>query len=98
MGKVESTSWKGGNLYISYNKNKDLGSGTNSQEWSKPELLVSRPGHILWYPSLQPVNSPSDIANKNTCLRLGQEARLFFKDMHGDSSEYVSEYRVKFEK
>ncbi len=96
MAKVEGPSWQGGTLYISYNKNADLGNEKNSQEWSTPELLVNRPGHILWYPSLQPLNSAEDIANKNTCLRLGKKARLFFKDMYKDKHEYLSEYIVEF--
>lgn len=98
MGRVEGTSWKGTNLYISFNTNQDLNDGTNSQEWSKPQLLVSRPGHTLWYPSLQPMNTPEDIQNRNTCLKLGKKARLFFKDMEGDRHEYLSEYIVEFEK
>lgn len=98
MAKVEGPSWQGGTLYISYNKNADLGVGDNAQQWSKPELIVDRPGHILWYPSLQPLNTPEDIANKNTCLKLGQKARLFFKDMYQDKSEYVSEYIVEFKR
>jgi hypothetical protein len=98
MAKSEGPSWKGGSIYISFNKNVDLGIAKNSQEWTKPQLLLNRPGHIIWYPSLQPVNSPEDIDNKNTCLRLGKEARLFFKDMHGDSSEYVSEFIIGFNK
>lgn len=97
MGRVEGPSWKGGNLYISFNTNQDL-DGANSQAWSKPQLLVSKPDHILWYPSLQPLNTPEDIENKYTCLRLGKRARLFFKDMHGDTHEYISEYIVEFEK
>ncbi|MFT4155297.1 hypothetical protein [Parafilimonas sp.] len=60
-------------------------------------MLLNKPGHIIWYPSLQPLNSAKDIASKNTCLKLGREARLFFKDTHGDSSEYISEYRIRFE-
>jgi hypothetical protein len=98
MAKVEGPSWQGGTLYIPYNKNADLGVGDNAQQWSKPELIVDRPGHILWYPSLQPLNTPEDIANKNTCLKLGQKARLFFKDMYQDKSEYVSEYIVEFKR
>jgi hypothetical protein len=98
MGRVEGQSWKGSNLYISFNLNKDLTSGDNSQQWSKPQLLVSRPGHTLWYPSLQPLNEEEDIKNKYTCLRLGKRARLFFKDMEGDRHEYLSEYIVEFEK
>ena len=98
MAKAEGHSWKGNSIYISFNKNADPGNGKNSQEWSIPELLINKPGHILWYPSLQPVNSAADIANKNTCLKLGQQARLFFKDQHDSTSEYLSEYIVKFEK
>lgn len=98
MGRVEGKKWEGSNLYISFNMNKDLGEGDNSQQWSKPQLLVSRPGKILWYPSLQPLNTAEDIANKYTCVRLGKKARLFFKEMEGERSEYLSEYMVEFEK
>jgi hypothetical protein len=96
MGKVEGPSWEGDELYISFNTNPDLGKGDNSQKWSKPRLLLKRPGHILWYPSLQPMNTPEDIANKNTCLRLGKRARLFFK--YSDLGAYRSEHIVEFEK
>jgi hypothetical protein len=98
MALVEGPSWQGGNIYISFNKNADLGKGMNSQEWTKPELLVSKPGHIIWYPSLQPTSSEKDIAEKNTCLKLGQDARLYYKDIFGDSSRYFSEYIIRFEK
>lgn len=98
MARSEGPSWRGSNIYISYNMNEDLGKGNNSQAWTRPELLFERPGHILWYPSLQPMNTPEDIAQKNTCLRLGQQARLFFKDMHADSSKYLSEFIVRFSK
>lgn len=96
MGKVEGPSWEGDELYISFNTNQDLSKGNNSQKWSKPKLLLKRPGHILWYPSLQPMNTPEDIANKNTCLRLGKRARLFFK--YSDLGAYRSEHIVEFEK
>jgi hypothetical protein len=96
MGRVEGQKWEGSNIYISFNTNPDLGEGDASQQWSKPELLVSKPGHILWYPSLQPMNTPEDIKNKHTCLRLGQKARLFYKI--SDTGEYLSEYEVRFEK
>ena len=96
MGKVEGSSWKGDELYISFNKNKDLGKGDNAQKWSKPQLLVRRGGHILWYPSLQPLNTPEDVANKRTCLKLGKKARLFFK--YSDQGAYRSEYQIEFEK
>ena len=102
MGKVTGTSWKGSSIFISFNTNKNLEEADNAQKWSKPELLLDRPGHILWYPSLQPVNSKEDVENKNTCLRLGQEARLFFKDMYKvngrDTSEYLSEFKIRFSK
>jgi hypothetical protein len=96
MGKVEGQSWIGDELYISFNPHKELGEGTNSQAWTKPELLVTKPGHVLWYPSLQPLNTPDDIANKYTSLRLGQKARLFFK--YSDLGKYMSEYIIEFEK
>jgi hypothetical protein len=98
MAKAEGPSWKGSSIYISYNKNTDLGKDANAQQWSKPVLLVDKPGHTLWYPSLQPTDSPEDIANKNTCLKLGQKARLFFKDSYGDKSDYASEFMVEFER
>jgi hypothetical protein len=98
MAKAEGQSWKGSSIWISFNKNTDLSKGKNSQNWSKPLMLLNKPGHIIWYPSLQPTKSASEIKNKNTCLKLEKEARLFFKDMHGDSSEYVSEYKISFEK
>jgi hypothetical protein len=40
------------------------------------------------------MNTPEDIANKNTCLKLGQRARLFVKD--SEANEYSSEYIVEF--
>jgi hypothetical protein len=97
MAKSEAASWKGSSIYISFNTNENLGDRDFSQKWSTPKLVVNKPGHIIWYPSLQPMNSSEDVANKNTCLKLGREARLFYKDMHGDISEYISEYVVKFE-
>lgn len=98
MGRVEGQKWIGDKIYISFNKNKDLGKGDHSQQWSKPQLLFQKPGHVLWYPSLQPMNTPEDIQAKNTCLRLGKKARLFVKDMQGPNAEYVSEYIIEFEK
>lgn len=98
MGKVESSSWKGSSIYISYNFNKDLGEGDNSQQWTKPQQVLDKPGHILWYPSPQPMNTEEDIENKNTCLKLGKRARLFFKDMEDSKSEYLSEYIIEFER
>ena len=96
MGKVEGQSWIGDELYISFNKNKDLGKGDHSQQWSTPQKLLEKPGHVLWYPSLQPMNSEEDIKNKRTSLRLGKKARLFFK--YSDLGKYFSTYIIEFEK
>ncbi len=96
MGKVVGQSWVGSELYISFNQHADLGEGANSQDWSEPQLLVDKPGHVMWYPSLQPLNTQEDVANKHTSLRLGKKARLFFK--YSDLGKYCSEYIVEFEK
>lgn len=96
MGKVTGPSWQGSSLYISFNPHTDLGKDAHAQDWTKPQLLVDKPGHIMWYPSLQPMNTPEDVANKSTCLRLGRQARLFYK--YSDLGKYVSEYTITFEK
>ena len=98
MGKVTGPSWAGSSVHISFNKNKDLGAGSNSQEWTKPQLLLDKPGYFLWYPSLQPMNTEEDIANKNTCLKLGKRARFFVKNIKPEKSEYLSEYIIEFSK
>jgi hypothetical protein len=101
MARAEGPSWKGGRIYISYNLNEDLSKADNSQQWTTPVLLVEKPGHTIWYPSLQPTASQQDIDSKSTCLKLGKTARLFYKDMYTNAegkfvSEYVSEYTVDF--
>ncbi|WP_373497503.1 hypothetical protein [Aquiflexum sp.] len=96
MGRVDGQSWIGDKLYISFNPNRDFGEGTNSQAWTKPQLLVEKPGRVLWYPSLQPLSTAGDIENKYTSLRLGKKARLFFK--FSDLGKYMSLYEVEFEK
>jgi hypothetical protein len=96
MGKVEDYSWRGSSIYISFNQNKDLGDHDNAVQWSKPTLLLTKPGRVLWYPALQPMNTPEDLANKNTCLKLGKRARLFVKD--SEANEYSSEYVIDFQK
>ena len=96
MGKVVGKSWIGGSVYISFNQHADLGAGNNAQDWSTPQLLFDKPGHTIWYPSLQPLNTPEDIAAKNTCLRLGKKARLFFK--YSDLGKYCSEHIIEFER
>ena len=90
MGHVEGQSWIGDKLYISFNYHKDLGINDHSQKWTKPQVLVQKPGHVLWYPSLQPMNTKEDIAAKNTSLKLGKKARLFFK--YSNLGKYFSEY------
>ena len=79
MAKATGPSWKGSSVYISFNKNKDLGDGMNAQEWTQPQLLLEKPGFTLWYPSLQPMNTAEDFTDKRTCLRLGKKARLFVR-------------------
>lgn len=98
MGKVTGSSWAGSSVYISFNKNKDLSQGDHSQQWTTPQLLLDKPGYFLWYPSLQPMNTPEDISNKYTCLRLGKRARFFVKNIKPEKSEYLSEYIIEFSK
>jgi hypothetical protein len=96
MAKSEGPSWKGSSIYLSFNKHPDLGKANNSQDWTRPQLLINMPDHIIWYPSLQPLNTAEDIAAKNTCLKLGKQARLFFKDQYNGKSDYYSSYIVDF--
>lgn len=76
MAKAEGPSWKGGSIYISFKNNADLGAGSNSQEWTAPVLLLDKPERIIWYPSLQSINSPATIEIRHTSVLLGQKARL----------------------
>jgi hypothetical protein len=96
MGKVTGPSWAGSTIWISFNPHADLGQGRNAQAWTKPRLLLDKPGHFLWYPSLQPLNAEEDIREKYTCLRLGRRARMFVKSITPEHSEYSSEYIVEF--
>ncbi len=101
MARSHGLSWKGDRVYISFNKNADLGEGDNSQQWSTPKLLLEKKGHTIWYPSLQPTADAKDVKARATCLKLGKKARLFYKDMYNDQNgkfhaEYVSEYRVLY--
>jgi hypothetical protein len=98
MAKAEGPSWKGSSIYVSFNKNQDLGAGGNSQQWTIPRLLLNKPGHTIWYPSLQPLNAEANKINKYSSLKLAQKARLFFKDMYKDKSDYISEYLVAFKR
>ena len=95
MAKAEGPSWKGSSIWVSLNRNRDLGTGKNSQQWTTPRLLLDQPGHTIWYPSLQPLSAEANSTNKYSSLKLGQNARLFFKDMN--TGNYVSEYQVRFE-
>ncbi|WP_439564891.1 hypothetical protein [Microcella sp.] len=98
LGRVDGSFWVGDSLFVSINPHRDLGEGDNAQQWSTPVRIVHRPGHTLWYPSLQPTDSPEDLAAKRTCLRLGREARLFFKDMTPEEHVYISDFRVTFDR
>jgi len=98
MGKVEGKSWEGDKIYISFNKNKDLGIGSNSQQWTKPVLVFQKPGYILWYPSLQPLDTEEDIQERRTSLKLGKRARFFVKRIKPGDDEYASEHIIEFEK
>lgn len=98
MGRVDGPFWVGDSLYLSINTNADLGEGDNAQQWSTPVRIIHRPGHTLWYPALQPTDSPDDLARKRTGSRLGRHARLFFKDMAGDEHVYLSDYLVELDR
>lgn len=98
MAKAEGPSWKGSSIYVSFNKNPDLGQGDNAQQWSIPKLLTSKPGHTLWYPSLQPISSEANSSNRLSSLKLGRYARLFYKDNDNAKNDYVSEFLVEFVK
>ncbi|MEP7252815.1 MAG: hypothetical protein ABI683_10565 [Ginsengibacter sp.] len=96
MAKAEGPSWKGSSIYISFNPNADLGEGDNSQEWSTPKLLLDKPGHTIWYPSLQPFASDDAKEKKYTSVKLDKKARLFYKDQFDGKSPYLSEYIIEF--
>jgi hypothetical protein len=98
MGKVVGPSWLGSQVFISFNNNPKFSDPKSTQEWTKPELLFDKPGYILWYPSLQPLNAAEDISEKYTCLRLGKRARFFVKRMKPGDDEYASEHIIEFEK
>jgi hypothetical protein len=98
MGNVTGSSWKGSKVFISFNKNSDFINPASTQEWTKPALLFEKTGFTLWYPSLQPLNTPEDIKNKTTCLRLGQKARFYVKRLNPAGDEYASEHIIEFSK
>ena len=96
MAKSEGPSWKGTSIYMSFNKNKDL-DDINSQDWSSPKLILNKPGHVIWYPSLQPIGDTNATKLKYTSLEMGEQARLFYKDQT-DTAVYISEYAIRFKK
>jgi len=96
MAKSEGPSWKGTSIYMSFNKNKDL-DDINSQDWSSPKLILNKPGHVIWYPSLQPIGDTNATKLKYTSLQMGEQARLFYKDQT-DTAVYISEYAIRFKK
>ncbi|MBO0935271.1 hypothetical protein J2I47_01795 [Fibrella sp. HMF5335] len=98
MAKATGPSWAGSSIHIAFNTHADLGEALNAQDWTKPQLLLNRPGYFLWYPSLQPMNTPDDVANKHTCLRLGKRARLYAKHIRPEKSEYLSSHIIEFTK
>ncbi len=98
MGKVVGQSWKGSQVYISFNFNREFYDPQSTQQWTKPQLFYEKPGYTLWYPSLQPLNTAEDIKNKYTCLRLGRRARFFVKSLKPYEDEYSSEFIIEFEK
>jgi hypothetical protein len=98
MGKVVGPSWKGSQVYISFNFNREFSDPQSTQQWTKPQLFYEKPGYTLWYPSLQPLNTTEDVENKYTCLRLGRKARFFVKSLKPYEDEYSSEYIIEFEK
>jgi hypothetical protein len=58
--------------------------------------VLTKPGRVLWYPALQPMNTEEDIKNKNTSMKTGKRARLFVKD--SEANEYSSMFMIEFEK
>ena len=98
MAKSVGPSWKGSQVYISFNKNPDLGKGYNSQQWTTPQLVFEKPGYILWYPSLQPLDTMEDIREKRLSLKLGKRARFFVKRIKPGDDSYSSEHIIEFEK
>ena len=97
MGKVTGPSWAGSSVYISFNKNKDLGARDHAQQWSIPKLLLDRPGYFM-VSSLQPLNTEEDVKKRYTCMNLGKRARLFIKFIKPEKSIYASAHLIEFEK
>ena len=97
MAKSEGASWKGSSIYISFNKNEMLDE-QSSQQWSRPQLILTKPGSTLWYPALQPIGDANASIDKLTTFNVGEKARLFYKDQTKDTAVYVSEFEIRFKK
>ncbi len=97
MAKAEGASWKGSSIFISFNKNEVLDE-SNSQDWSKPQLILTKAGSTLWYPALQPIGDADASKKKLTTFNMGEKARLFYKDQTKDTSVYISEFEIQFKK
>jgi hypothetical protein len=85
-------------VFISFNPNKNLDLGNNSQAWTKPRILFEKPAHTLWYPSLQPLDDQESIQKKYSSVRLGKRARFFVKRMNPTHDSYASDFIIEFEK
>lgn len=96
MARSKGPSWNGSQVFISFNMNRDFNDPAATQDWTSPALLFEKPGYILWYPSLQPLNTPEDISDRNTCLHLGKRARLFIKHIGPGDDQYASEHIIEF--
>jgi hypothetical protein len=97
MGRVDAEFWAGDSVWIAFNPHPDLGVGTNSQDWTEPQMLFRKPGHTLWYPSLQPLATAEDIAARRSAVRLGKQARLWVKDLGPSTHRYLSEHVITFD-
>lgn len=98
MGRVDGPYWVGDTVLLSLNPHRDLGVGDHAQDWSRPVPLLQRPGHTLWYPSLQPTDAPEDLAARRTSTRLGRQARLWVKDLNAAGDHYSSDTVIEFDR
>ena len=96
FARVDAEFWAGDSVWIAFNPHADLGGGANSQDWTEPQLLFRKPGHTLWYPSLQPLDTADDVAERRTSVRLGTQARLWVKDLGPSTHRYLSEHVIIF--
>ncbi|MDR1824855.1 MAG: hypothetical protein LBR27_05935 [Bifidobacteriaceae bacterium] len=104
MARSDHSTWIGDSIWVSTNPHRDLGEGANSQDWSAPCLVLRRPGHTMWYPSLQPALDPTQV-ERYTASSMGRKARLWVKDRpsvlgfdvdRDTEGTYLSDYVVDF--